>query len=109
MLKKIKIFFIILALLSIPVGYLYFKYFYKSEQKNIVHEQENTDLRKTESVSGKNMSVTIFTANGSIIKRWTGVKKITESRDDKHHTSFYTSDGKLVQIPESVWYIIEEE
>ena len=102
MLKKIKIIFIILIILSIPACYLYFKYFFTYEQKNITQ-------RKIESITGQNLTVTVFGFQGNVIKRWTGVKKITEFQDNRNYTFFYTSDGKYVQIPNSVWYVAEEE
>ena len=102
MFKKAKIFFVILILLSIVFCYFYFKYFFTYEQKNITQ-------KKIESITGQNLTVTVFGLNGNVIKRWVGVKKITEFQDNRNYTFFYTSDGKYVQIPNSVWYIAEEE
>ncbi len=100
--KKLKIILLILILLSIPAIYFYFKYFFTYEQKNIVQKQ-------IETITGQNLTVTIFGFNGNIIKRWKGVKKITSGKGTRQYTFFYTSDGRYVQIPDSVWYIAEEE
>jgi hypothetical protein len=102
MFKKAKIIFVILILLSIVFVYLYFKYFFTYEQKNITQ-------KKIESITGQNLTITIFDFNGRIIKRWVGVKKLTEFQDNRNYTFFYTSDNRYVQIPSSVWYIAEEE
>jgi len=102
MFKKTKIIFAILILLSIGFCYLYFKYFFTYEQKNITQ-------RKIESITGQNLTVTIFGFDGRVIKRWTGVKKLTEFQDNRNYTFFYTNDNKYVQIPNSVWYLAEEE
>lgn len=82
--------------------YLYFKYFFTYEQKNIVQ-------RKIETITGQNLTITVFGYDGRIIKRWYGVQKITTPKDGRNYSFFYTSEGKYVQIPASVWYIAEEE
>jgi len=102
MFKKSKIIFAVFILFLILFGYLYLKYFFTYEQKNITQ-------RKIDSITGQNLTVTIFGLNGNIIKRWTGVKKLTEFQDNRNYTFFYSNDGKYVQIPNSVWYIAEEE
>jgi hypothetical protein len=102
MFKKTRIIFAIVIILLIISGYFYFKYFFTYEQKNITQ-------RKIESITGQNLSVTIFGFDGRIIKRWTGVKKITSFQDQRNYTFFYTKEGRYVQIPDSVWYIAEEE
>lgn len=102
MFKKSRIIMIILALLLILGTYFYFRYYFTEEQKNITQ-------RKLETITGQNLTVTIFGFDGRIIKRWTGVKKITSFKDERNYTFFYTKDGKYVQIPDSVWYIAEDE
>ena len=82
--------------------YFYFRYYFTEEQKNITQ-------RKIESITGQNLTVTVFGFDGRIIKRWTGVKKITSFADQRNYTFFYSKEGKYVQIPDSVWYIAEEE
>jgi hypothetical protein len=82
--------------------FLYFRFFFTYEQKNVVK-------RNIESVTGQNLTVTIFTMDGRVVKRWTNVKKITSGKDTRQYTYFYTRDNKYVQIPNSVWYIAEEE
>lgn len=82
--------------------YVYFKYFFSYEQKNIVQ-------RKIETITGQNLTITVFGYDGRIIKRWYGVQKITTPKDGRNYSFFYTRDGKYVQIPASVWYIAEEE
>ena len=82
--------------------FLYFKYFFTYEQKNVLK-------RKIETITGQNLRVTIFDINGNIIKRWHNVKKITAAKEGRNYTYFYTKDNKYVQIPNSVWYIAEEE
>jgi hypothetical protein len=100
--KKIKIVGIIIILLAIAGIFLYFKYFFTYEQKNIVK-------RNIETITGQNLTVTVFGFDGKIIKRWTNVQKISSGKDRRSYTFFYTRDNKYVQIPDSVWYIAEEE
>lgn len=102
MFKKSRIIFSAVIIILIISGYFYFKYFFTYEQKNITQ-------RKIESITGQNLTVTIFGFDGRIIKRWTGVKKITSFQDQRNYTFFYTKEGRYVQIPDSVWYIAEEE
>ncbi|HNX24546.1 MAG TPA: hypothetical protein PKG60_10895 [Spirochaetota bacterium] len=102
MFKKSRIIMIILTLLLVLGAYFYFRYYFTEEQKNITQ-------RKLETITGQNLTVTIFGFDGRIIKRWTGVKKITSFKDERNYTFFYTKDGKYVQIPDSVWYIAEDE
>jgi len=102
MFKKSRIIVIILTLFLVSAAYFYFKYYFTSEQKNITQ-------RKIDAITGQNLSVTVFGFDGRIIKRWTGVAKITTFKDERNYTFFYTKDGKYVQIPDSVWYIAEEE
>ncbi len=102
MFKKSRIILIAVILILIISGFFYFKYFFTYEQKNITQ-------RKIESITGQNLTVTIFGFDGRIIKRWTGVKKITSFQDQRNYTFFYTKEGRYVQIPDSVWYIAEEE
>lgn len=99
---KFKLFIALLIILSIVGGYFYMKYYFTYEQKNITQ-------KKIESIKGQNLVVTVFGLDGKIIKRWTGIKKITAWSDERNYTFFYTKEGKYVQIPESVWYIAEEE
>lgn len=99
---KLKLFIALLIILSIVGGYFYMKYYFTYEQKNITQ-------KKIESIKGQNLVVTVFGLDGKIIKRWTGIKKITSWSDERNYTFFYTKEGKYVQIPESVWYIAEEE
>lgn len=101
---KIKsIFSVVVILLLLSSGaYIFFKYFF-------TYEQRNTIKRQIENVTGQNLTVTVFGYDGKIIKRWTGVQKITAGKGERNYTFFYTSDNKYVQIPDSVWYLAEEE
>jgi hypothetical protein len=99
---KLKIIAGILVVLLIGGAYLYFKYFFTSEQQNIVK-------RKLDTITGMNLTVTVFGFDGKIVKRWTGVKKITSYKDNRDYTFFYTAEDKYVQIPNSVWYVAEEQ
>lgn len=99
---KTKFIAALIILLLLVAGYLYFKYYFTYEQKNIVQ-------RKIETVTGQDLTVTVFGYDGHIIKRWVNVKKITAPNDNRNYTFFYTQDGRYVQIPDSVWYIAEEE
>lgn len=99
---KLYVFGSILLVLLVLGVYLYFKYFFSYEQKNIVQ-------RKIETITGQNLTITVFGYDGRIIKRWYGVQKITTPKDGRNYSFFYTQDGKYVQIPASVWYIAEEE
>ena len=100
--KKWKLITIILILLSITGIYLYFKYFFTYEQKNVLK-------RRIETVTGQNLTITIFGFDGKIIKRWKNITKITSGVTNRNYTFFYTRDDKYVQIPNSVWYVAEEE
>lgn len=102
--KKLIVAGVILTVLAIGIGYLYFRYYFTYEQKNIVQ-------RKIETFTGQNLTVTIFGFDGRIIKRWENVKKITSGVGERNftYTYFFTSDNRYVQIPNSVWYIAEEE
>ena len=102
MFKKSRIIMAITIILLIFAAYFYFKYYFTEEQKNITQ-------RKLDTITGQDLAVTIFGVDGRIIKRWTGVKKITTFKDERNYTFFYTKDGKYVQIPNSVWYLAEEE
>ena len=102
MFKKSRIIMVILVLLLLLAGYLYFRYYFSYEQRNITQ-------RKIDAITGQNLVVTVFGFDGRIIKRWTGVKKITSFKDERDYSFFYTKEGKYVQIPASVWYIAEEE
>ena len=100
--KKIKLIAIVLIFLGMGGVFLYFKYFFTYEQKNILK-------RKVEAITGSNLTITIFSYNGTIIKRWDHIKKITSAKENRNYTYFYTKDNRYVQIPNSVLYIAEEQ
>jgi hypothetical protein len=100
--KKLIIVGVLLFIVLIITAFLYFRYYFTYEQKNILQ-------RRIETITGQNLTITIFGYDGRIIKRWTNVKKITSGREDRNYTFFYTKDGKYIQIPNSVWYVAEEE
>ncbi len=102
MLKKSRLIIIVLILFLIAGLYLYFKFYFTYEQKNVTQ-------RQIETITGQNLTITIFGFDGRIVKRWTNIKKISAAKDQRNYTYFYTSDGRYVQIPDSVWYIAEEE
>jgi hypothetical protein len=61
-------------LIVIVLGvYFYFKYFFTYEQKNITQ-------RKIETITGQNLTITVFGYDGKIIKRWYGVQKLQHLR-----------------------------
>jgi len=91
-----------LAVFIIAGVFVYFRFFFTYEQRNIIR-------RQIDSITGQNLTVTVFGWDGRIIKRWTNVQKISSGKDLKYYTFFYTKDGKYVQIPASVWYVAEEE
>ncbi|MFW5808825.1 MAG: hypothetical protein ACOC2H_10600 [Spirochaetota bacterium] len=97
----ITVLLVLVLLMGISL-FFYFRYFFTFEQKNIVK-------RKIETITGMDLTVTIFDVNGKIVKRWYNVKKITSGTTNRSYTYFYTQDNKYVQIPNSVWYIAEEE
>ena len=104
---KVRLITIIIVILSIAGMFFYFRYFFTYEQRQQIK-------RTIDSVTGQNLTVTIFGYDGKIIKRWVGIQKITSVRGarepgERNYTFFYTRDGKYVQIPDSVWYIAEEE
>ncbi len=100
--KKLRIIGILLTVLLVIGLYFYFNYYFTEEQKNMTQ-------RKFDTITGQNLRVTVFDANGRIVKSWAGVKKISTFQDQRNYTFFYTSKDKYVQIPDSVWYIAEEE
>ncbi|SRR6056297_3943885 len=100
--NKLKIAGVIAVILLIAGLFLYFRYFFTYEQRNIVK-------RQIETVTGQNLTITVFSYDGKIVKRWTKVRKITSGKESRSYTYFYTSDNRYVQIPDSVMYIAEEE
>jgi len=97
---------IVLAVFAVGL-FVFFKYFFTFEQRQLIRRQIG-------SVTGQNLTVTVFGYDGRIIKRWVNVQKITSGRakdesGERNYTYFYTREGKYVQIPDSVWYIAEEE
>jgi hypothetical protein len=100
--SKVKIILFVFLIAGIAVTYVYFKYFFTYEQSNITK-------RKIETFTGQNLTITVFGFDGKIVKRWTGVKKITSGKEGRAYTFFYTNENKYVQIPNSVWYLAEEE
>lgn len=104
---KIRIFGIMMVLVIIGGLFVYFRYFFTYEQRQQIR-------RKIDTVTGQNMTVTVFGYDGRIIKRWVGIQKLTSGYSrggsgERNYTFFYTREGKYVQIPDSVWYIAEEE
>lgn len=99
--KSLFIKIIIAVFLILGVG-IYFKYFFNYEQRNKIK-------RELETITGQNLVVTVFDMNGKIVKRWTGVQKITSSAGATPYSYFYTKDNKYVQLPNSVWFLAEEE
>ncbi len=104
---KGKIIGAVILVLLIVGTFVFFRYFFTYEQRQQVK-------RKIDTVTGQNLTVTVFGYDGKIIKRWVGIQKITSgyargSAGEQNYTFFYTRDGKYVQIPDSVWYIAEEE
>lgn len=82
-------------------SWLYFFYF------NV--ERSNQIRRSLDKYTGQNLTVSIFSYSGTLIKQWHNVNKITSGGIDRNYTYFYTKTGKYVQIPNSVTYIAEEE
>jgi hypothetical protein len=101
--KKVKIISVFSVILILAGVFFYLYYFYF----NI--ERTNKLRRSIDKYTGQNLTVTIFSYGGQLLKQWKGVKKITSSGDARDYTFFYTKEGKYVQIPNSVTYIAEEE
>ncbi len=104
---KFNLILIVVLALSALGFFIYFKYFFTYEQRQVVKRQIG-------SLTGQNLTITVFGYDGRVIKRWTNVPKITTGRTkgdtgERNYTYFYTRDNKYVQIPDSVWYIAEEE
>lgn len=99
---RTRIIIIVLVLLLAGGLFIFFRYFFTYEQRNIVK-------RQIETVTGQDLTITIFGFDGRVIKRWTGVRKITSGKGGRDYTYFYTKDNKYVQIPNSVWYVAEEQ
>ncbi len=91
-----------IILLAVFALFIYLRFFFTYEQRNKVK-------RSIESVTGQNLRITIFDMNGKIIRQWEHVPKISTGGADRHYTFFYTDNGRYVQIPDSVWYVAEEE
>ena len=92
-----------IAFLIVAAMFIYFRFFF-------TYEQRNRFQRSVESVTGQNLTVTVFDASGKIVRKWNGVQKITSSSEvGKGYVYFYTAAGKYVQLPNSVWYVAEEE
>ncbi len=99
---RTRIIIIVLVLLLAGGLFIFFRYLFTYEQRNIVK-------RQIETVTGQDLTITIFGFDGRVIKRWTGVRKITSGKEGRDYTYFYTKDNKYVQIPNSVWYVAEEQ
>jgi hypothetical protein len=104
---KVRIAFVLVLLVAIISLGIYLRYFFTYEQRNIFR-------RKIGSVTGMDLTVTVFSYDGKIVKRWTHIQKISTGRSkegsaERHYTYFFTREHKYVQIPDSVWYIAEEE
>jgi hypothetical protein len=82
--------------------FIYFRFFF-------TYEQRNRFSRSIEIVTGQNLKVTILDAGGKTVESWSGIQKISSGGPDRNYVFFYTKNGKYVQIPNSVWYIAEEE
>jgi hypothetical protein len=82
--------------------FIFFRFFF-------TYEQRNKFMRSVETVTGQNLTITTYDMNGKIIRRWSKVQKITSGEGVRSYVFFYTADGKYVQIPDSLWYIAEEE
>lgn len=98
--KIIGILAVVIVVVSV-FGYFYFFYF------NI--ERTNILRRSIDKYTGQNLTITLFSYSGQMLKQWKNVKKITSGADTRNYTYFYTDAGKYVQIPNSVTYIAEEE
>ncbi len=98
--KNKKISAIILGIL-LAGTFIFFKFFFTYEKRNVFK-------RELSGITGQDLTVTVFDMNGRIVKRWTGIQKITTPKNGRQYIYFYTKDGSYVQIPNSVWYIAEE-
>jgi hypothetical protein len=92
----------ILSIVIIGMLFLFFRYFFTYEQRNRVK-------RSIESVTGQNLRVTVYDMNGKVLRQWEHIEKISTGGTDRHYIFFYTDGGKYVQIPDSAWYVAEEE
>ncbi len=104
---KGKIIGITIVVLLVLSAFIFFRYFFTFEQRQQF-------MRKVDTVTGQNMTITVFGYDRRIIKRWIGIQKITSGytrgvSGERNYTFFYTREGKYVQLPDSVWYIAEEE
>ena len=71
--KKYLIMFGICALI-VGAMFIYFRFFF-------TYEQRNRFQRSIESVTGQNLTVTVFDGTGKTVRKWTGVQKITSSAE----------------------------
>ncbi len=100
--SKFKVVVFLLIIAGIFSGYIYFKFYFKPGK-------ENETRYAIDSITGQNLTVTVFSIDGKVLRKWNNVKIITTIKDKGNFSYFYTKDKKYVQIPESVTYIAEEE
>jgi hypothetical protein len=101
--KRRLIFGSVAVVVVAAIGFWLYFFYFNIERSNILK-------RSIDKYTGQDLTVTIFSYDGKIIKQWHNVKKITSGGDSsRYYTYFYTQDGKYVQIPNSVTYIAEEE
>lgn len=98
--KYLILFAVILVLLLALI--IFFRFFF-------TYEQRNRFMRSVETVTGQNLTITVFDMNGKVFRKYTGVQKITTGEPARGYVFFYTAGNKYVQIPDSVWYVAEEE
>jgi hypothetical protein len=91
--------FILVLILGL---FIFFRFFF-------TYEQRNKFKRSVETVTGQNLTITIYDMNGKAIRKWPHVQKITSGEGVRSYVYFYTEDNHYVQIPDSVWYVAEEE
>jgi len=85
---KIKVLSVLFVIILLITGFLFFRYFFTFEQRQQFQ-------RKIDTVTGQNLTVTVFGFDGKIIKRWVGIQKITSgytrpSSGERTSTFFYT-------------------
>ena len=99
-----RLLYIVIAVIVIS-GTLFvaYKLIFTEERKNIFR-------RKIQTYTGFNLTVTVYSYDGKVIKVWKGVSKVTSGhKQGQNYVYFYTKDGRYIQIPHSVIYVAEQE
>jgi hypothetical protein len=99
-----KLLYTIIGIVVVAGGlFIAYKLIFTEEKKNIIR-------RKLQTYTGFNLTVTVYSYDGKVLRVWKGVSKVTSGhKQGQNYVYFYTKDGRYVQIPHSAMYIAEQE